>query len=183
MTVPGEPKPMRRRWLRWLLWGVGALVGWWVVTAVAAFITSIPWALDTSVASSCEDHLRAIGEAMEAYSIEWSGRLPPADRWCDALYPKYLKSNSSFACKRARGEYGYAMNSKLSGAKLRGIENVDRVPLVFETTKARRNANDPVTSRRRDGPHRVPASERRGSGVLFADLAARIVPDDEELSP
>jgi hypothetical protein len=76
------------------------------------------------------------------------------------------------------------MNSKLSGARLTSIENAERVPLVFETTKTHRNANDPLASLRRDGVHLVfGESDARGSGVLFADLKARMVPDDEELSP
>lgn len=161
------------------------MVAYIMLGLVVCVTVLVPFATrDISVSSTCLDKLRAIGEAMQAYTVEWNGRLPPADRWCDALHPKYLRSKSSFACKRARGEYGYAMNSKLSGAKLADIEDPSKVSLIFETTKTHRNAHDPLTSLRRDGVHRIfGAPDARGSGVLFADLKARIVPDDEKLEP
>lgn len=172
--------------MRWVLFGLAALVCYWVVNLVIAAVISIPKARELSVMSACQENLSAIGRAMAAYTQDWDGRLPPADRWSDAIYPKYLKWEGNFACKAARGRYGYSMNSKLSGARLDEIQNADRVPLVFETTKSQPNAHDPVTSRRRDGPHRAWGPDDvavRGSGVLFAHLRARMVPDDEELSP
>lgn len=185
MPAVDQPKRERPTWRRWLIAGVAVVAGAWIlynaVMLVGVFIT----ATELTAWSACVENLEAIGRSLEAYSKSWDGRLPPASTWCDALHPEYLESSRRFACPAARGPYSYAMNSRLSCAKLADIEDPSKVPLIFETTKTHRNAHDPLTSRRRDGLHKVPVGDHsvRGSEVLFADLRRRTVPDDEELTP
>lgn len=152
---------------------------------IYAGICLLPRAIHANAWSGCSEDLSEIARAMRAYSQDWDGRLPPSDRWCDALYPTYLESQGHFACPVARAPYSYAMNSRLSRAKLAEIENPSKTALIFESTKTQRNAHDPLTSRRRDGLHTFEHEGRfvKGGLVLFANFGVGRVPDDEELAP
>lgn len=188
--MSGDEQPLKSTTRRRTLIALSAVV---IVLTVGALLLAavVRVARETSAWSDCLTNLNKIGGAIESYAQDWDGRLPPADRWCDALQPDYLQvrrgrlARSYLVCPAARGPYSYAMNSKLSCAKLADIEDPSKVPLIFETTKTHRNAQDPLTSRRRDGLHKVLVGDHsvRGSEVLFADLRRRGVPDDEKLSP
>lgn len=187
MAEIGRPPKRARRlslamdWLQVLLLG-GVVAALCVGYFVAA--TLLRWDYDED-ASACLRRLETVAQAINLYTQDWGGHLPPAERWFDALHPRHVASERDLFC--ASCGTPFAMNSELSGAKLAGIPNAGQTPLIFETTKAHRNASDPVTSRRREGVHRqckgLLLRREDGGMVLFADLKARFVPDEEELSP
>jgi hypothetical protein len=71
----------------------------------------------------CSNQLKAIHTAIVEYASKNGGKLPDADKWCDAIQ-SYLpkaenESNNGFRCPfdKSKGEQisSYAMNSQISG--------------------------------------------------------------------
>jgi hypothetical protein len=183
-----QPRPARRwglpmDWVQLLLL-CGVVVALCVIYFVVEAVVVVGWDYDED-ASACLRRLERVAQAINLYTQDWGGRLPPAERWFDALHPRYVASERDLFC--AGSGTPFAMNSELSGATLAGIPNAAQKPLIFETTKAHRNASDPLTSRRREGVHRrfksLLSGSEDGGMVLFADLEPRFVPDDEDLAP
>jgi hypothetical protein len=119
-------------------------------------------------AAVCVSHLGAINGALELYSTDNNGRLPPCDRWTDALDgtgggPDYFGSPDVYHCPTDRSPYAYAMNSKFSGKKLAEVRKQGKEPLVYESTAGRANASDNVSS--------LPSPGRHGgkNNILCAD--------------
>jgi hypothetical protein len=128
----------------------------------------------------CLQNLRAVANAQAMYSLDNSGHLPPAE-WMDATLP-YLKENvGAIGCPRARDkkkeEYGYAMNEKVVGTTMASLGDLNKTPLVFDSTLLQRNAvgststfPDPGRHRREEGDE---SFSRNGNCVVFAAGNAR----------
>ncbi len=102
---------------------------------------------------TCPDHLRVLADAALKYAKDHEDTLPPAKTWSDDL-KAYVNDDTVFQCVNEAGlPGGYAMNSKVAGKALAGIENPDKTVLFFETTSADRNAADPLDSLVPEGRH------------------------------
>ncbi len=115
------------------------------------------------VPKSCEQNLKQLGTAFLMYLQDWNECLPPADRWATALKP-YVKHEAAWHCPehRSPGALSYAMNRRLGGKSVKGLENWHQV-LLFESSACRRNVADEGDSLC------APARHRGGNFYLFAD--------------
>jgi hypothetical protein len=86
--------------------------------------------------SPCIANLHQLALAFRMYAVEHDNRLPPADRWCDALYPSYISRRSGFVCpSRPDLASGYAMNAHLGDLDVRTLAHEDRALLLFESDR------------------------------------------------
>lgn len=99
---------------------------------------------------SVEDNLKALYTAIKQYE-ESEGALPNAEGWMDAARA-YVRTNDlkegeemkKFVNPRISGkdgEYGFAFNSKLSGAYSDEVKDPKKTPLIFESTDRAWNAS------------------------------------------
>jgi prepilin-type processing-associated H-X9-DG protein len=74
---------------------------------------------------------------------DYGERLPPAGRWCDAVY-LYVKNPDLFRCPEDRRgvAYSYALNANLGGRKLETIRDPAEVILLFDSSQGVKNAAD-----------------------------------------
>ena len=88
-----------------------------------------------------ENNLRQLMGAVTQYATDHDGQLPHAERWVDDLEP-YVLDRSAFRCPaRPELEYGYAMNSDLSGKALGNDWEARRgMVVLFEWPGGERNA-------------------------------------------
>lgn len=106
---------------------------------------------DSGESVECRQRLERVGKAFALYAADNDGALPLAANWIDATWKLDSKKNpnddyqSAFRCPsvsrlRRIGDYGYAMNIELSGAKLSQVANPESTPLVFDCENLLRNA-------------------------------------------
>lgn len=74
----------------------------------------------------------------EMYSSDYDERLPPARAWCDA-FSKYLKP-ADLHDPRRDGEFGFAMNAEVTGARLDNIVAEPNLVAFFSSRQNCRNA-------------------------------------------
>jgi prepilin-type processing-associated H-X9-DG protein len=95
---------------------------------------------------SCQMNLKQLATGLLMYAEDYSGRLPPAASWSAAIRT-FNNNPEVFHCPiRTRQRFGYAFNSRLSGATIDNIKTPEKVPMLFETSQDRDNAADPVVS-------------------------------------
>jgi hypothetical protein len=111
---------------------------------------------------SCQSNLKQIALAMELYSQDYGGYLPPPERWIDVLVPKYL-SHHVLTCPASTRTHGpdYAMNSALKGMKLKDIKNSSEVVMAFESQSGTNMHGGPELLLRRP-------RHRGGDNIAFA---------------
>ncbi len=115
----------------------------------------------------CMNNLKSFTIAMLAYTEDHNGILPPASQWCDAVRP-YGVDESVYRCpKNPPGNYGYAMNSRLSRQELLKVGNPEQTPMLYDSSNLAWNAHDPFTS--------LPDPPRHlgGNNIAFADGQVR----------
>ena len=62
----------------------------------------------------CGANLKGLSTAMTTYTLDYDGRLPTADQWCDLLISEADVSEMSFRCPGApEGTCSYALNSNV----------------------------------------------------------------------
>ena len=119
--------------------------------------------LDKGFVHVSTSNLKQLCLAAMIYASDWDNYLPPADKWCDALYP-YVKNERIFRCLALPlDEYGYAFNKNLDGISLADVEFPAQTVLFFESTLGTRNAAD--TGKSLPDPPRHPEGNIYG----FAD--------------
>ncbi len=137
-----------------------ALVAFCIV-GVAAILTQ---AKNSRLAGTCTSNMILIYRGLRMYAIKHEGALPDADRWADALVEeKLVPSEDVLHCPKTNGRYGYAMNSRFSGAELERITDPSEHVLIFESASGLRNAHDRLES--------VPDPLRHppGNNYIFVD--------------
>lgn len=120
--------------------GQGLAIAGVVVSAV--FLLALPVALllpplakakSKAQSITCMNNLKQLALGALMYANDNKDRLPPADRWADALQ-KYTGSEAPFRCVNGapghRSHYGY--NARLAGAELATIKNPAQAVLFFE---------------------------------------------------
>jgi hypothetical protein len=140
------------------LWSV-LLAGGLVALVLAALCVAFLNPSHGPGRSPCVANLHHLAMALRMYALEHDNRFPPADRWCDALYPTYITSRSGFVCP-ARPDLasGYAMNARLGGLDVRTLAHEDRTILLFESDRGR-NASG--------GPEAVTRTPRHEHGMVY----------------
>lgn len=113
----------------------------------------------------CLSHLKQIAMAELMYQSESDDRFSDKDQWMDLLHP-YVRGEQVFHCTVvARGAYGYAFNSALSGAKT--PSKATEVPMVYDSSNLARDASDRVTSLPTGGRHRQSGEPK--NVIFYAD--------------
>lgn len=130
-----------------------------------------------------EENLRAIYTALMLYH-QSEEMLPYAEGWMDAVAPRLRTDDLQPGAERDRlrnplldpgpDEYGYAMNSALSGKFLGDIEDPSRTILVFDSRDTRWNAHGDPRALAPDPP--------RPGGNLAVTVDGTVRPLDELLS-
>lgn len=114
--------------------------------------------------TSCMSNLRQLALAQIMYAQDNDDVLPAAEGWCDATMP-YTRNQQIYVCPSTPElQSGYAMNSDLSGGDTReDIASPPQTVLMYDSTAAATNANDPLTS------VPVPGRHNGGNNFAFAD--------------
>ncbi len=86
----------------------------------------------------CARNLRQISLAMMMYVQDYDEKFPPASVWIDVLLP-YVRTEDVFDCPEGNGEYGYAMNEKLSRLSLAEVRYPSATVMIYESKIRRRN--------------------------------------------
>lgn len=93
-----------------------------------------------AVKSSCQSNLKQLGLALMQYVQDYNEKMPNCAEWQEAILP-YVRNPILFKCPGAPDlEFGYAMNSALSGAFLTLLDDPSRVPVFFDSALNRANA-------------------------------------------
>jgi len=148
------------------VWHLALLVV--VMFAMAAVLAPVfQRARETDGGPTCRSKLSQLALAMIMYAQDYDDRLPNSATWMDDVSP-YIKYQDLFHCPQdERHKYSYAMNSRLSGAKMTGIPErvLNNVIMLYESDSGRRNAN---------GRLRITdlADPKRHDGGLFFAFAA-----------
>ena len=117
------------------------------------------------------------------YAQDYDATYPPALTWMDsveALQP----DDGIFRCPMMQQSdifaYGYAFNSSLGQVPLTAVLKPSQTPLVFDSARTRKNANDQVTSLPDPPRHRGPSPGRPGqtwgNNIVYADGHVELVP-------
>jgi len=115
----------------------------------------------------CAENLHAIGVACWVYA-QREGRLPPADRWQEAL-ASYLGDPRTFCCPAGRrGRCGYALNVALAGQDLFQVGDPERTVLAFDARGRGPNLSG--------GVEIADPRHRGGVMVVFCDAHTERVP-------
>ena len=89
------------------------------------------------------DHLKKIGAASLGYTEDHKQCFPHADSWTDEI-GKYLKDKESLRDPYGPGDnFGYAMNSDLSGKSYESIQNPAGTIMFYETKRPGKNLSQP----------------------------------------
>ncbi len=101
------------------------------------------------------------------YADDHGDKLPPPEKWLDAITP-YLPSTPEIADPyRSDGGFGYAINADVAGKSLSDIFNPSGTILIYETKRAGRNLSTAGAQIADD------AAIHNIATVGFADGAAR----------
>ena len=83
----------------------------------------------------CAQNLRAISLAIAEYVQDWDERLPPAQRWADAINERHLQRDvmsQVFRCPKSLFPFGYAFNAFLDSVPVSQVDSLAETVLLFE---------------------------------------------------
>ncbi len=110
--------------------------------------------------SSCMSNLKQLSLAVSAYTQDYNGKMPIADKWSDAIAPLTNESRV-FRCPSARKlDCGFSFNDKLDQVSLEKITIPSNTPLLFDA-KGGWNSALPVSS--------FDARHQGGYNISFVD--------------
>jgi prepilin-type processing-associated H-X9-DG protein len=133
--------------------------------------------------AQCLSNLKQQNIAMLQYAEDFDGRLPRRSNWMDAT-DSFLRRYSTAEfdwtrhcplvqreIKRDRSLFGFAFNSRIEGKEVKELSDMERTPLIFESSNLSRNASDPVLTLPNPGRH-------GGKNCIgYADGHAKVRPD------
>jgi len=134
----------------------------------------------------CLSNIQQVSRGMTMYAQDYDDRLPAATNWMDGITPYAesagAKDGSVLQCPTVQAvnpkAYGYAYNSKLSGARLTKLTGAALTPIIYDSSNLAKNASDPQTSLPSPPRHRA-RRMRQGGGRLnimgYADGHAKAV--------
>ena len=120
--------------------------------------------------SACLSNLKQMSMAMRMYALDHNGAYPASAGWMYGLDP-YVRRRSAtasesdvFRCPSVpRGQHGYAMNSRASGANLQRLLSPATLVTLYDSRNLARNASDPGVSLP------TPPRHGRGNNLAYAD--------------
>jgi prepilin-type processing-associated H-X9-DG protein len=123
-------------------WSLGC-AGLALLFVPACFGPVFDAAREKAYTASCQSNLKQLALELLMYAQDYGERLPPAGRWCDAVY-LYVKNPDLFRCPEDRRgvAYSYALNANLGGRKLETIRDPAEVILLFDSSQGVKNAAD-----------------------------------------
>ncbi len=99
--------------------------------------------------TQCISNLKSIVQASLLYAEANNDRLMPSLYWTDSLSSHTKNMESMFQCPCApleHNSFGYAYNSRLSGARVSDFELPEHTVVAYESSVWRKNTADPLTS-------------------------------------
>jgi thioredoxin 1 len=127
--------------------------------------------------NACLSNMKQMALGAMMYSQDHGGKLPEADKWVDELTP-YLMNEAIFKCPAAPElECGYAMNSVVSGVKIKELQRPSEMVLFFDSHVGTRNAAG--------GREAVcdPGRHEGGNCYAYADGHAKWLAEIPDLNP
>jgi prepilin-type processing-associated H-X9-DG protein len=124
----------------------------------------------------CLSNVKQMAIGTMLYMGDTDDRYPLRDHWMDAQDP-YIKRSDVLHCPLVpKGAYGYAFDSRLSGAK--PPKDPAKATLIFESVNPIRNASDPLLSLLNPGRHAGTESALKAgrNNFAFADGHAKAYP-------
>lgn len=139
---------------------------------------------------TCQSNLHLLTRAVRIYSVDYSERLPPADRWMDRI-AAYNTQERRLHCpalsKPGEDRFGYAMNSTVAGKQQADFDAPEKTPLLYDSTNPTRSASDALTSLPKPGRHQMREGRegpmRQGNNVGYLDGSARFLVDGVPIAP
>ena len=135
-------------------------------------------------AASCMSNIKQMSLGVMQYTQDWDEKYPPGKTWMASIN-KYVGGEYPYHCPTAAGAsgaasqasqhtapYGYAYNSKMSGAesntedKSNYAHQLETTPLIYDSSNLEENATDEVSSLPNPGRH---YSAGHGNNVGMAD--------------
>jgi len=93
----------------------------------------------------CLQNLKELSIAVSTYSQDYNEKLPPADKWSDAV-AKYITDSHVFCCGAARElSCAYSFNDRLNKTSLKELVNASNAPMLFDS-KGGWNSALPISS-------------------------------------
>lgn len=129
---------------------VGLLILFGIGFGYYAFMQKDPASDTNQQLEAVRLRILTAGTAMRMYSIDNDSRLPLAEEWMDRVgpYSQILKEGESRISERQifqdpsnlEADYGFAMNSNVSGIAGYAIENYNILVIIFTSNVSARNA-------------------------------------------
>ncbi len=129
-------------------------------------------AQDLARSSNTQEHAKLIGDALKIYCAKNNGRLPLAERWCDALQPHVAPDAYFNLHKWQRNGINtepYAMVRAMGGVNLNNLKNPEKTVVFFEIAERKPNVSGDI--RMQVPPH----GERKWNVVVMADGNRKLV--------
>lgn len=109
--------------------------------------------------TACLSNIKQISLCLIMYSNDWDERLPPPERWSEAVLP-YLRDRKLLACPSVpKLSCGYALNRALGGDVFPKLQRPPEVVLLFESDRGWNAAG---------GPEALVEEPRHAGGENFA---------------
>ena len=98
---------------------------------------------DSAYVDTCLANLAELGAAVEQYTLDHEGRVPPSATWADATL-RVLGREQPFCCPSdpSRTRNSYAFNDRLTAGTLGEVENAHDVPMIYDSRRGSWNARD-----------------------------------------
>lgn len=143
---PGGPVKKKGSPLPWII--VGGVLVCCVGPIVAGGGAAYFGMKGVSPMIGCTFEMQGISRALESYTKEHGGKLPPAATWQKDIAPYYdkmlskeetgpfsiPKSTEPFGCGDGASKTPFVFNTQYAGKKLSEIKDPDKAILVFETS-------------------------------------------------
>lgn len=133
---------------------------WLVCAGIVIFVGAVLWPVTACAckkatsATACLYNVKQLSLSLQVYLVDFDNRLPDRDHWMDSI-EKYVKNPALLADPsiKAKGEYGYSFDSRLSQQPTAAFPVQEQQPALFDSLNLGRNASDPFISLPKPGRH------------------------------
>jgi prepilin-type processing-associated H-X9-DG protein len=104
------------------------------VILLAVLVPMFINARNTARESTCACSMKMLWLAFDQYTQDYNGKLPPADKWSDAVNPYAKYSSDLFNCPEPKpNTCDFSFSSKLDRKVIKKIPNPTTTPMLFES--------------------------------------------------